>query len=510
MSDIRRVAVYCRVSTDREEQLGSLENQRSFFSSFISSQEGWSLAGIYSDEGKSGTATAKRDGFNRMISDCKRGLIDTVITKEISRFARNTVDTLEYTRLLKKLGINVIFISDGIDTAHEDSELRLSLMACIAQEESRRTSERVKWGQRRQMEKGVVFGRDLLGYDVRNGVLSINESGAEVVRLIFRKYAAEGKGSHVIARELNEAHIPSFKRGTWKSSAVLRILRNEKYAGDLCQGKTFTPDPLDHAKKIQPDPSQLVFIPAHHEPIISRELWELAQSELARRSPKRSAAPVQSRKYAFSGKVVCGVCGRHFVRRIKTLSSGEVYIAWRCATPCKGGCPSVNEKVLLSAVNFVLGSLDIDTAALADTAIDRLKLAAKSESSSADKLSRRLRELDAAAVNLTRKLADGIISDCEYSACKQQLTAESELCRKKIAELTLNKPDFSSLRPAITQKLSFQQSDTFICGAVTKSITVLPDNVLKLHLNGLPCPVNLHYTAKGRGNSYSVSFSDVQ
>lgn len=173
-----------------------------------------------------------------MIEDVQYKKIDLILTKEISRFARNTLDSIYYTRKLKNMGVGVIFINDGINTLDEDAELRLTIMASIAQEESRRISQRVKWGQKRQMEKGVVFGRELLGYNLKDGVLTINEQEAEIVRMIFHKFTNEGKGTHVIARELYEAGIKT-KRGNlnWSNTTILRVLRNEKYVGDLCQKK---------------------------------------------------------------------------------------------------------------------------------------------------------------------------------------------------------------------------------------------------------------------------------
>ena len=170
-TSIRRVAAYVRVSTDNDEQTSSYELQKNYYTEYIKAQPGWEFVGIYDDEGISGTQTAKRAGFNRMIHDATLGAIDLILTKEVSRFARNTVDTLSYTRKLKESGIGVIFTNDNIDTREPDGELRLTIMASIAQEESRKTAERVKWGQKRKMEQGVVFGRDLVGYKVNNGIL---------------------------------------------------------------------------------------------------------------------------------------------------------------------------------------------------------------------------------------------------------------------------------------------------------------------------------------------------
>ena len=197
----RKVAAYCRVSTDNEDQANSFESQQRYFRQYIERNPDWELYEIFADEGISGTNTKKRKEFNRMIACAKNGDFDLIITKEISRFARNTLDSIYYTRELKKHGVGVIFMNDNINTLDGDAELRLAIMSSIAQEESRKTSERVKWGQKRQMEQGVVFGRSMLGYDVEGGKMTINEEGAKVVRLIFHKFVNEGKGTHVIARD---------------------------------------------------------------------------------------------------------------------------------------------------------------------------------------------------------------------------------------------------------------------------------------------------------------------
>ena len=222
----KRVAAYCRVSTDKDDQANSFESQKAYFEQYIERNDDWELFEIFADEGISGTTTKKRKAFNRMIACAKDGDFDLIITKEISRFARNTLDSIYYTRELKKHGVGVLFANDNINTLDGDAELRLSIMASIAQEESRKTSERVKWGQRRRMEQGVVFGRDMLGYDVRGGKMFINEDGAKIVRLIFDKFVYEKKGTHVIARELREAGIRPMRVKEWSNTVILRVVRN--------------------------------------------------------------------------------------------------------------------------------------------------------------------------------------------------------------------------------------------------------------------------------------------
>ena len=243
-----RVAAYCRVST--EDQANSFEAQQRYFREYIQSQQGWELYEIYADEGITGTSTKKRIQFYRMIQDAYEGKFHLIITKEVSRFSRNVLDTISYTRELKAIGVGVIFAADRINTLDPEAEMLLSLLASLAQEESRRTSNRVVWGQTRQMEKGVVFGRSLLGYDVKNGVLTVNKEGAEIVRLIFHQYTIEQVSASKISQHLNcKGYYTYRKKREWTSNGVLKILNNEKYVGDLVQKKTYTPDFLTHTKR---------------------------------------------------------------------------------------------------------------------------------------------------------------------------------------------------------------------------------------------------------------------
>ena len=339
----KRVAAYCRVSTDSEDQANSFESQQRYFRQYIERNPDWELYAIFADEGISGTNTKKRKEFNRMIECAKNGDFDLIITKEISRFARNTLDSIFYTRDLKKHGVGVIFLNDNINTLDGDAELRLAIMSSIAQEESRKTSERVKWGQKRQMEQGVVFGRSMLGYDVKDGKMTINEEGAKIVRLIFHKFVDEGKGTHVIARELWEEGIEPMRVKEWQSTVILRVIRNEKYCGDLVQKKTFTPDFLSHEKKYNRGQEEFVIIKDHHEPIISRELFDKANRILDAKSLSQEGKAKHSNRYPFSGKIKCGRCGASYVARYKTRKDGSRYKAWRCYEAANHGRPHIDK-----------------------------------------------------------------------------------------------------------------------------------------------------------------------
>lgn len=358
-----RVAAYCRVSTDSLDQLHSFESQKLFFQQYISGRPGWTLYEIYADEGITGTSTEDRTGFLRMIDDAQKGRFELILTKEVSRFSRNILDAVAYTRLLKKSGVGVLFLNDGISTLEPDAELRLGIMASVAQEESRKTSERVKWGQRRKMERGVVFGRSLLGYDVRSGTMTIEPSGAETVRRIFDMYVRERMGIRAIAGELSRHGIKTAAgNSTWSGASVLKILRNEKYCGDLRQRKMVTKDYLTHKKTRNLDENDMIFISGHHKPIVSRDMWEIAQAELTRRSPGRKVTsndnrtPARGNRYCLSGRIVCGNCGTTFLCRTRKRKNGTHYRVWRPQCICQGKRRQVREDAVDGCIRrFIAG-----------------------------------------------------------------------------------------------------------------------------------------------------------
>lgn len=328
-----KVAIYCRVSTDKADQANSFEAQQRYFCQYIRDHPDWELYGIYADEGITGTSTKKRTQFNRMINDAYDGKFRIIVTKEVSRFSRNVLDTIAYTRELKAIGVGVIFADDRIDTLKADGEMLLSFLASLAQEESRRTSSRVVWGQTRQMEKGIVFGRSLLGYDVKGGILTIDEEGAEIVRLIYHLYALEQLSTTEVARRLRCKGVSRYRyERSWKASSVIKILKNEKYVGDLVQKKTYTPDFLSHEKRTNKGEVPFVIIRNHHEPIISREVWDLAQERLQKNNKHGAAKEGHSNRYVFSGRIRCGECGRSFVGRFKYLKDGTKIRRWSCGT----------------------------------------------------------------------------------------------------------------------------------------------------------------------------------
>lgn len=443
--DVRkRVAAYCRVSTDHEDQANSFESQQRYFRQYIERNPDWELYEIFADEGISGTNTKKRSEFKRMIACAKEGDFDLIITKEISRFARNTLDSIYYTRDLKKHGVGVIFMNDNINTLDGDAELRLAIMSSIAQEESRKTSERVKWGQKRRMEQGVVFGRSMLGYDVKDGKMTVNEDGAKIVRLIFHKFANENKGTHVIARELREAGITPMRVKEWSNTVILRVIRNEKYCGDLVQKKTFTPDFLSHEKKYNRGEEEFVIIKDHHEPIVSRELFEKANRILDEKSLTQEGKAKHSNRYPFSGKIKCGCCGSSYVARYKNRNNGTRYKTWRCYKSATQGSPhtdkagnplgcsnpSIRNEDAVHIMYLVTRSLQLEEKKITANLLSVIQsvLSVNTNYSHIEKLKEQIQTVEDKRTQLIDLCISGAIT-------KQEFITKREACDKEISEL---------------------------------------------------------------------------
>lgn len=506
------VAAYCRVSTDKDDQANSFESQKLYFEEYIKRNPDWELYEIYADEGLSGTNTKKRVAFNKMIADAHLGKFNLIITKEVSRFARNTVDTLQYTRELKALNIGVYFALDNIDTLAPDGELRLTIMASLAQEESRKTSERVKWGQKRQMEKGVVFGRDMLGYDVRNGALHINESGAEIVRLIFHKFVYERKGTYTIARELREAGYKTITgNAIWSNTVILKVLRNEKYCGDLTQKKTYTPDYLSHKKKYNHGEEEFVMLTDHHEPIISREVWDMAQLELDKRSPDDSIKLRHSNRYPLSGKIQCGVCGNRFVSRTKKRKDGSRYKAWRCYEAAQYGLPkidqagnhigcSVNSQIrdedFMLVIQKVIESLNVNKKAILDGVLSVLKTVfsgSKSSLEDTNGIKKKIENLTSKTKRLLDLYLSKDITKEEYRTKKENYEKEISQLNEKMRAIQKETHYTYDSNNAITEIREYlsdilyakKQDETFYKTIIDK-IVVFDREHLDVYLNLLP------------------------
>jgi len=336
---ILRVCAYCRVSTDSEEQQTSYKSQKIHYKNLIEEHDDWEFVDIYADEGLSGTKTAKRTDFNRMIEDALAGKIDMIIAKSISRFARNTVDTLNYVRQLREHNVDVYFEKENIHTLQMTSEMFLTLYSAFAQAESESISENVKAGVRMKMKRGELVGHYApygFTYDEKLENLVENPKEAFIVRYIFDRYKV-GVGSSRIARELNNQNIPSPTGKKWSGTVIFRMIRNEKYVGDLLTGKTYTDNPINSKKKKNKGEFDMYYTENHHQGIIDRETWNICQEIADKRSGKYTAdgnPDKFSQVYPFSSKIICGLCGENYIRRSwKGHKEGDPRrVAWACKT----------------------------------------------------------------------------------------------------------------------------------------------------------------------------------
>lgn len=340
-----RVAAYCRVSTDEAEQLSSYDSQKTYYSDLILNNKDWHFVGVYADAAMTGTQVKNRVDFQRLINDALEGEIDMIITKSISRFARNTYDTLKFVRMLKEKSIAVFFEEENINTMTMDGELLLTILSSVAQQEVENISENVKKGLKMKMKRGELVGfQGCMGYDYDKETksISVNHEETEIIRYIFDRYVA-GLGATIICKELNARGLKTIRGNPWSHSSVIRIIKNEKYVGDLLMGKSFTVDPISKRRLANNGEEDKYYIRDHHEPIIDRDTFDEALKILSKRSyvrkPKGSNVTREkySRKYAFSSILKCGYCGSNLSRRAWHSNSKYKKVIWQCMTNSKRG-----------------------------------------------------------------------------------------------------------------------------------------------------------------------------
>ena len=368
-----RVAAYCRVSTDSDEQATSYEAQVEHYTEYIKKNPEWEFAGIFADDGISGTNTKKREDFNRMIEECMNGSIDMVITKSISRFARNTLDCLKFIRQLKEKNIPVYFEKENINTMDAKGEVLLTIMASLAQQESQSLSQNVKLGIQYRYQQGhvQVNHNRFLGYTKdENGQLIIEEEEAKVVKRIYREYL-EGASLQEIGKGLEaDGVLTGAGKKKWRPETVQKILRNEKYIGDALLQKTYTVDFLNKKRVKNTGIMPQYYVEGSHEPIIPRDIYMRVQEEMLRRANLHSGQErkkrVYSSKYALSSIVYCSKCGEIY-RRIQWNAHGKRYVVWRCCTRVENGpdacdADTIKEEELqnavVQAINKALGKRD--------------------------------------------------------------------------------------------------------------------------------------------------------
>lgn len=354
----KRVAAYARVSSGKDAMLHSLSAQVSYYNEYIQRRPDWTYAGVYSDEAFTGTKNDRR-GFQTLLADCRGGKIDIILTKSISRFARNTVTLLDSVRELKALGIDVYFEEQNLHSLSGDGELMLTILASYAQEESRSVSENCKWRIRDKFKQGIPTSTTVYGYSMHCGAITVIPEEAEVVRMIFNDYIG-GMGCNAISRKLNALGVPAKFGGIWYSPGVQSVLENDKYTGDLLMQKYYRVDHLTKVDKRNHGEKDQYFVPDNHEAIIDRATFERAQAMLREHGQKYHPRPQIRNQYVFSGMIVCGNCGGHYIRK---MSRGKPF--WNCSTTQVRGAnvcrtQKIPEETIKSAAASVLGLRDFD------------------------------------------------------------------------------------------------------------------------------------------------------
>lgn len=500
-----RVAAYCRVSTKKDEQLNSYENQKAYYTEKIMANPDWTMADIFADEGITGTSACKRKDFLRMIRQCRQGKIDMILAKSVSRFARNTVDTLNYTRELRGMGIPVIFEEQNINSIYPESEFLITIHGAFAQSESEGISSRVKWGKHQAMRTGKanIQYKTLLGYEKNpDGEMVVNAEQAETVRRIYEMYLS-GQTLRSIKEALESGGFKN-SAGTmeWTTSNLRTILSDEKYCGDVLLQKTFIQDCI--SKKVIKNTGQLpmYLIQNHHEAIIPRDRFDAVQVELARRktltsSTKKSAPTGMSRysgKYALSGLLFCGECGTAY-RRVVWTQHGEKRAVWRCSSRLDYGkkyckeSPTLDESPLQQAVLAAINASMSGRKVLADQLVDAMEqelAPVPGESMSLGDIDRAVTELGKQFDMLLAEAANGDAD--EYAERFRTIsTTMEELKRRKAAILSIRQEQeqigrrihaAASAMTAVTMGIT--EWDDGVVYQILEKVTVLAGNRIKV------------------------------
>ena len=497
-----RVTFYARVSTDQDEQLNSLENQVQYYTELIQSKKNWKFVPGYIDEGISGTSTKKRDDFNRMIRDAKAGLFDFIITKEISRFSRSTLDSIKYTQELLEHNVGVLFQNDNINTLDGDSEFRLVIMAGVAQDEVRKLSERTKFGFRQSIKNGRVLGNDsLYGYDKKDCVMTINEEEAEIVRIIFDLYGNQRLGTRTISKRLREMGYTSREGNDFNTLTIRHMLENPKYKGWYCGNKTQS---LDYRtkKKAFLDESEWVTYPDPSIPaIVSEELWDRANAlykERRKEMMEHSGGVSFQNRYPYSAKIICEEHGTTFHRQVLNNKKGQQEV-WQCKVYRKYGraacsAPQIRSSDLDKILSQIFTELVKDKQAIIDNLVTVLQNVPKEVDY--DKMRRRVQEeMDALNLRKDRLLdlhIDGAITIEEFKtrndACNDQLrTLESQMeaIRQEEEQAKDAQLDIAEIRKALDRELSFTDGvNSALVSSILEKVVVKKESTKdEIHLD---------------------------
>ena len=523
-----RVTYYARVSTDQDAQLHSLSAQVKYYEDFIRNNESWEFIDGYVDEGLSGTSTSKREAFLKMIEDAKLHKFDFIVTKEISRFSRNTLDSIKYTQELLKNGVGVLFQSDNINTFMPDSELRLTIMSSIAQDEVRKISERVKFGFKRSIENGVVLGNDrILGYKKDNGKLVIDEKEAKIVREIFDMYATQNLGIRTISARLADNGYRNSNGNPFSFSTIKYVLTNPKYMGYYCGNRSHKYDYRSNDRKYMDKSDWIMYKDDQNvPPIVSEELWNKANCILSARSKKMLSEDRSSyqNKYVYSGKIVCMEHNVHYNHAVYKYKSGNKEV-WHCreyARKGKAGCtsPIIYKSELDEIMKDIYNTIVTQKSSIIN---DLVKIYTSIDSSSQiqEDIAKYKTQINQIAVKKDKLLElsiDGRLSNREFESRNNAFNSETETLEAKIQDLQeqeqkakITAHNVEKLRKIIAHELEFENGfDNAVADSLIEKIEVYKSDEkkvinLKIYLNILDECMN--YSINRRKNSTSICYN---
>ncbi len=444
------VAAYARVSTTNEEQEDSLERQKAHYTEYIGNRPEWRFVGVYDDPGVTGTRVDQRKGFQRLLSDCRAGKIKKILCKSISRFARNTVDALKYIRELKELGIGIYFETQNIDTMTAGGDILITILAAIAEQESRNMSENIKWAFQKKFKEGelMLVCSQFLGYDRdKDKNIVINEEQAKIVRRIYREFLS-GYSCATIAKNLTEDGIPTVTgKKQWRASGIRNILTNEKYFGGAYLGKTCKKDVLSKERVVS---DEVYYVENSHPAIIPKDTWDLVQLELERRKDYRSCTETgngrYSSKYPFSKKLICGECGMVF-RRHAQYKKGEYVRTWVCITHKIKGNEYCSQHYILEediercfqgVINELVGDMSQIKEILKENVTSTLD---EKVDNRGEQILLRMQALQAEMIDINRKKRAGAIAYELYIAKAQEIADEVEKLEREQKEIQSTEND---------------------------------------------------------------------
>ena len=444
----KRVCAYARVSTNSIDQQGSFHAQVDYYKKLIGKRDDWEYSGVYADEGRSGTQIKKRDEFSQMIKDCEDGKIDMIITKSVTRFARNTVDSIKAIRKLKSLGIGIFFEKENINTLSEKSEMLLTILSSIAQGESETISTNNKWGIKKRFQDGTfILSTPSYGYTKdEDGELIINKEESKIVRRIFTEYL-NGKGSYLIAKGLNEDNIPTIKSAEeWQDSVVKEILQNPVYEGDLLLQKTYTTEVLPFERKVNKGELPQYFIENNHEPIISRKEGQLVREiyEYRRNKIGIDDRDKYQNRYEFSSRIICGECGSTFRRQKIYIGKPYEKVQWCCIQHIrdinKCNMKAIREDIIKEAFLTMWNKLVSNYKDILYPLLESLKGLRTNEEQEEEmkELNNKIMELIEQSHILSRVVSKGYIDSAVFIERQNALTVEVEATKKRRNQLLDN------------------------------------------------------------------------